>query len=111
MTQTLYLQKIPFLNVKNKHKSIEIRQFKGFIKTILPQTIINLQYQQKKIPIFIKTITLFDDLITLLNNVTLKYINPNLITHTQSSDYFNQYYKQHNKQKHKYIAIYFINLD
>ena len=102
---TLYIKQEPFNNIYNKLKTIEVRQYQGFIKTLKINQKINLVNQNQKIEIEIKNIKKYSTLKELLDNSDINKINPNLVSFQNPINYFQKYYKLDKLDK-PFIAIY-----
>lgn len=105
MIQTIYLKETPFLNIYNNLKTIEIRQYKGFIKTLQQNTQVYFNFNDNKILVTITEIIKYNNLLELLNNTQLELINPNLKTIEDTRTYFKTYYNSFNLP---FVSIRFI---
>ncbi len=105
MNINLYIKNQPFLYIKDNIKTIEIRQYKGFIKTLKENQNINLVNKNQTIQKTILKIIQYNNLRQLLENTKLNNINPNLLTISQSLTYYQQYYSL-DKLNSSFVAIY-----
>ena len=104
---TLYIKQEPFQNIYNNLKTIEVRKYQGFIKTLKINQIINLVNQNQKLKIKIKNIKIYPTLKVLLDDTQLIKINPNLVSFQNPITYFQKYYKLDDLNK-PFVAIYLI---
>jgi len=105
MNINLYIKNQPFLYIKDNIKTIEVRQYKGFIKTLKENQNINLVNKNQTIQKTILKIKQYNNLRQLLENTKLNNINPNLLTISQSLTYYQQYYSL-DKLNTSFVAIY-----
>tara|TARA_Y100000389_G_C17258290_1_gene411674 strand:+ start:329 stop:649 length:321 start_codon:yes stop_codon:yes gene_type:complete len=105
MNINLYIKNQPFLYIKDNIKTIEVRQYKGFIKTLKENQNINLVNKNQTIQKTILKIKQYNNLRQLLENTKLNNINPNLLTISQSLTYYQQYYSL-DKLNSSFVAIY-----
>lgn len=105
MNINLYIKNQPFLYIKDNIKTIEVRQYKGFIKTLKENQNINLVNKNQTILKTILKIKQYNNLKQLLENTKLNNINPNLLTISQSLTYYQQYYSL-DKLNSSFVAIY-----
>ena len=107
---TLYIKQEPFQNIYNNLKTIEVRKYQGFIKTLKINQIINLVNQNQKLKIKIKNIKIYPTLKVLLDDTQLIKINPNLVSFQNPITYFQKYYKLDDLNKPFVAYIYKIKL-
>ena len=105
MNINLYIKKQPFLYIKDNIKTIEVRQYKGFIKTLKENQNINLVNKNQTIQKTILKIKQYNNLKQLLENTKLNKINPNLVSFQNPITYFQKYYKLDKLDK-PFVAIY-----
>ena len=98
---TLYLKHSQtFQSILNHQKTIELRLFTKLFQTLIPYSMIKLQYKTHYIYLFITNLLVFDN----LQQIPLPILK-NIFPHSYTLD---QYYSPSRLKKNKLLGIVFI---
>ena len=102
---TLYIRNInTFIALEAQLKTIEVRIYRGFIKTLNIGDDIEIKYTNISSKFKIIDIRIYNNFETILNSESLSKIMPYVNTIEEGLHLLNSYYKKNNN--HRVVAIY-----
>jgi ASC-1-like (ASCH) protein len=100
------LRVIPFNNIVNNLKTIEVRLYRGIFTKIKINDIIKFTSNDRTITKKIKNIKLYNSFEELYNSENINNITPSIKSKECFINHYEDIYKNYNTKNHKVIALF-----